>query len=1490
MEDLSPDERDESMPNPDFTAGPFVTRREPVKELIHTLSELYINSEEDDSIADADPQPCSTTPLPPDEREEADLNLSLQAAIEELKGRVANLEKCSADCIQKVSQCCSQADLDVQCGSLEEKLAYHIERECDRVKRILELSIQDLGKSMVDCLKRRDQQINNKLRSWVPVTSTPVATPAPEQYTTISRQGVRKTHASQHLSVNTETVPAPTYLPPVKVEFPHFGSEADTDPVSFIERCEEYLAIRPLNDSEILASLTSVLKGTAKDWWLAEKRTVLTWQQFKAIFLRSFLNDDYEAEAERRLLERKQGAKESIRDFAFHYRALCLRWKKDMSEREMVQAILRNCNPRLASLLRGTVRDVSELVRIGTQIERDFEESKRYWSHANSEMQKKGSPSEKDTIHRSTHANTRVVQSVSFPSQSELKMVTLPILLRGRYFQAMVDTGSTLSLIQESCYNQLKGQDQWNPSKGQTFMLANGQMHSSIGMTNWECELQGQKLKLTLYVLRNSDLTVPIILGMDFLTSAGIMLDFRRAQYGIVSQEESESEKFPLLPSKSFTNYLVSFYFALPGGEVSPEVSSAVQQLAFKADTTSEFQCHLEKLMSEWPMVCTNEVGHSSVIKHCINTIDEVPLRKRAYHVSVEKQQFIDKEIKEMLANNIIRPSNSPWASPVVIVPKKDGGSRFCVDFRGLNSKTYLDAYPMPQIQDILGSLHGARIFSTLDLKSGYWQVELEPESIPKTAFVTSSGLFEFLRLPFGLKNAAASFQRLMECVLREIKGKCCFVYIDDIVVYSKDENEHLLHLSQVFSCLNQAGLTLNLKKCNMMQRSLTFLGHVISEEGIKTDPAKIASVSQFPVPQSLKEVQRFLGLAGWYHRFVPRFSEKAAPLHALKKKGATWAWTESCQEAFETIKNDLTQTPVLISPDFSRPFKVQTDASEKGLGAVLTQDIEGEEHVIAYASRLLQGAEKAYSVSEKECCAVLWAVEKWRPYLEGRPFEVITDHAALTWVFNHPKPSSRLTRWAIRLQEFEFTVKYRKGQCNVVPDTLSRSLEDTANVNMVRQVKTAGSTVTPSNLPVDWEEIAKAQQEDAVVKELTDKALAQTDIDPSRIHYVVRNGFLFRSVPDGQKGQKFQLVVPEGLRKEFLKYAHDNPLSGHFGRLKTLLRLLDMVYWPSLRSDVWKHCKECQVCQTYKPSISKLSGYLQNTPVVEPGYMMGVDLMGPFPKSPRQNEYLLVIVDYCSKWVELFPLRVAKAPQIAHILVDEIFTRWGTPVYLVSDRGAQFTSHLLNLVCKQWGVTQKLTTASHPQTNLTERINRTLKTMIASYVNEHHRHWDRWLAEFRFAINTAWQESTRFTPAEIALGRKLKGPVERALSSPPDPSNPAYAVLERYENLLKSVRENVEQAQKRQGRYYNLRRKHAQYQVGELVWVRSHPLSRASEGFMSKLAAKWKGPAKILKCLGPVNCSVAFLDDPSHPDTFHVQNLKPYHGYVKPSNEGKGM
>ena len=692
--------------------------------------------------------------------------------------------------------------------------------------------------------------------------------------------------------------------------------------------------------------------------------------------------------------------------------------------------------------------------------------------------------------------------------------------------------------------------------------------------------------------------------------------------------------------------------------------------------------------------------------------------------------------------------------------------------------------------------------------------------------------------------------------------------------------------MEDVFCCLHEAGLTLNLKKCNFLKRELTFLGHVVSANGIRTEPGKVEAVKNFPEPRSVKEVQRFLGMAGWYHRFIPRFADRATCLNALKKKGATWMWTDECQRAFQDIKQALISSPILLPPDFTKGFQVQVDASDKGLGAVLLQEVEGQERVIAYASRLLKGAELNYSTSEKECLSVIWAIEKWRVYLEGRHFEVVTDHAALSWVFNHPKPSSRLTRWAIRLQGFDFTVRYRKGRCNVVPDTLSRIIP----VSKEGMVATCQATASHQlSFPIDWAEIAKAQVEDSTLDPMRRDAKGdkpRTD----RICFIIKNGILFRSVPNQQQGQTLQVVVPTAQRRAILQYAHDASLGGHLGKMKTLMRLLDMAYWPTIRKDVWNHCKECETCQKYKPRISKLSGFMQSTPVVEPGYMLGIDLMGPLPKSPRQNEHLLVIVDYCSKWVELFPLRTAKAPQIANILVKDIFTRWGTPAFLVSDRGPQFTSHLLHSVCRQWGVVQKLTTAYHPQTNLTERVNRNLKTMMASFVQGKHRLWDQWLADFRFAINSAWHESTGFSPAEIAIGRKLKGPLERFLNQSPSPDHNVYRVIQRQQELVQQVQENVEKVQAKQAKYYNRRRSPACFQSGDRVWVRSHPLSRADVGFAAKLAERWKGPAQIVKVLSPVNYKIKYLNEPNQIDTVHAEHLKPYFGPDGSLSEGVGM
>ena len=1531
---------------PNFRAASFVTRRDEVAELSETLKSLYVKGDTDlessGEEAEQPPPPSPAVPVPepavgttsnPNSQAEppsspdrvgplitqlyshyGDMDTRVIAVERDLKRTKALIEGEFSQRLVTVEALLQQHGTDIEALYSESKKSeqgvhYRIDKECASLQHLVSTSIEKLESSLVKCLKRRDARLHDMMSSRQPVnTSTPMpagcssakshlkqTSPIPFEAKTMPDDSQRSSiHSAYHLK------------PPVKVEFPCFGDRgSDLDPISYLEKCEEFLAVRPLPDLEILAALNSVLRGTAKDWWKAERSRVHTWKQFKDAFLRSFLSEDYEAEAEMRIRERRQEPEESIRDFAFQLRALCLRWRADLPERTILQHILRNCNPRLASLVRGSVQSVDELVRVGTLIEKDLVASKSYWAQANkAEQQKRTSgASASPTGGKKAPGNLSIVQS-SETSGKPSEPIMLPMLLKSYHCWGLLDTGCTYTLVQESLWKRLKGLSEGlKTCHNGAFMLADGKINSAIGHATIDCVFHGQQYTVDVKIMKDEHLAFPVVTGLDFMFLTGIILDFKNSRYAISRGEELEYHPFNHQSLTLDALHGAHLYLAVPvppaecahaGSQLGdgrkqegdPGHVDHVQRLVQAASASEQVLGQLECVLRDWSSVCTDSLGHTSVVTHSIITNDEVPVRRRAYRMSLEKQEYVAGEIKDMLDKGIVRPSSSPWAAPVVLVKKKCGKLRFCVDYRGVNAKTPLDAYPMPHIHEILESMHAATVFSTLDLKSGYWQVGMDPQSIHKTAFATPQGLYEFLVLPFGLKNAAATFQRLMETVLRGLIGKFCFVYIDDIVIYSQSDQQHLQHLREVFSRLQDAGLTLNLGKCNLFQRSLIFLGHEVSGEGIHTEAKKVDSVLSFPTPSSVKDIERFLGIAGWYHRFIHRFSERAAPLNALKKKGTPWVWTSECQAAFEDLKQALTTAPVLMAPNFSLPFKVQTDASAIGLGAVLSQDVEGVERVIAYASRVLNPAERNYSVSERECLAVVWAVEKWRAFLEGRRFEVVTDHSALAWVFNHPKPSSRLARWTIRLQEFDFTVIYRKGRCNVVPDALSRApvgMEDDAILCVSRAVHSHRCT-----LPVDWADIAAAQQYDPEVQELV-KEVQDGKVKHGRIHYALENGFLYRIVPIKQEGQKWQVFIPKGMRTQFLHYFHDSPLGGHLGRLKTLLRLLEVAYWPDVRKDVWEYTKNCVTCQKYKPQLTKLSGHLQSTAVREPGFMLGVDLMGPFPRSRKGNQHLLVVVDYCSKWVELFPIREAKSPKIASLLIEEIFTRWGTPKYLVSDRGAQFTSQLLTQICQQWGVVQKLTTAYHPQTNLTERINRTLKTMMASFVQDKHNTWDMWLSEFRFAINSAWQESTGFTPAEVALGRKLKGPLERVLCRAPDPDESTYALLERQKRLVESVRQHVAKAQEKQGRYYNLRREQVTFEPGDLVWIRDHPLSKAEVGFMAKLAPKWKGPAKIQKRLGPVNYAVSLLGQKDHSDVYHVQNLKAYFGPKEPLPLGEG-
>lgn len=367
------------------------------------------------------------------------------------------------------------------------------------------------------------------------------------------------------------------------------------------------------------------------------------------------------------------------------------------------------------------------------------------------------------------------------------------------------------------------------------------------------------------------------------------------------------------------------------------------------------------------------------------------------------------------------------------------------MDFRYLNSRSISDAYPLPRINTILDRLREAKYVSSLDLKDGYWQIPLEEESKKYTAFtVAGRGLYQWKVMPFGLHSAPATFQRALDSIIGAEMEPHAFAYLDDIIVIGKTLEEHLDHLGKVLHRLRAANLKINVEKCDFVKKETKYLGHVVSGDGIHTDPDKIAAITEIPSPHNVREVRRFLGVASWYRRFVPEFAVTSYPLTVLLRKGKHWKWTEDQQTAFEILKMRLTNAPVLACPDFTKPFTLQTDASDVGLGAVLTQIVDNHEHVIAYASRHLNEAEKNYTTTEKECLAIIWGIRKMRCYLEGYHFSVITDHLSLKWLNSIETPTGRLARWALELQQYDFSIQYRKGKANVVADALSRQPVET--------------------------------------------------------------------------------------------------------------------------------------------------------------------------------------------------------------------------------------------------------------------------------------------------------------------------------------------------------------------------------------------------------------------------------------------------------------
>ncbi|KAL0551564.1 hypothetical protein IC582_010653 [Cucumis melo] len=791
-------------------------------------------------------------------------------------------------------------------------------------------------------------------------------------------------------------------------------------------------------------------------------------------------------------------------------------------------------------------------------------------------------------------------------------------------------------------------------------------------------------------------------------------------------------------------------------------------------------------------------------------------------------------QLQELLDKGFIRPSVSPWGAPVLFVKKKDGSMRLCIDYRELNKVTVKNKYSLPRIDDLFDQLQGATVFSKNYLRSGYHELRIKDGDVPKTAFHFRYGHYQFIVMSFGLTNAPAVFMDLMNKVFREFLDTFVIVFIDDILIYSRTEAEHEEHLRIVLQTLRDNKLYAKFSKCEFWLKQVSFLGHVVSKAGVSVDPAKIEAVTGWTRPSTVSEVRSFLGLTGYYRRFVENFSRIATPRTQLTRKGAPFVWSKACEDSFQNLKQKLVTAPVLTVPDGSGSFVIYSDACKKGLGCVLMQ--HGK--VVAYASRQLKSHEQNYPTHDLELAAV----------------------------------------------DYDCEILYHPGKENVVADALSRKVSHSAAL-ITRQaplhrdleraeiaVSVGAVTMQLAQLTVQWtlrQRIIDAQGNDPYLVEKRGLAEARQAVE-------------FSLSSDGGLLFERHLCVPSdsAVKTELLSEAHSSPFSMHPGSTKMYQDLKRVYWWRNMKREVAEFVSRCLVCQQVKAPRQKPAGLLQPLSIPEWKWEnVSMDFITGLPRTLRGFTVIWVVVDRLTKSAHFVPGKSTyTASKWAQLYMSDIVRLHGVPVSIVSDRDARFTSKFWKGLQTAMGTRLDFSTAFHPQTDgQTERLNQVLEDMLRACALEFPGSWDSHLHLMEFAYNNSYQATIGMTPFEALYGKCCRSPVcwgevgEQRLMGP--------ELVQSTNEAIQKIRSRMHTAQSRQKSYADVRQKDLEFEVGDKVFLKVAPM-RGVLRFerRGKLSPRFVGPFEILERIGPVAYRLALPPSLStvH-DVFHVSMLRKY-------------
>ena len=1093
-------------------------------------------------------------------------------------------------------------------------------------------------------------------------------------------------------------------------------------------------------------------------------------------------------------------------------------------------------------------------------------------------------------------------ENVKYPSTSNTlavststagtKLLTLTGTVRGRSCRVLIDSGASDVFVRRAWVTQ----NRIPMVTGDPFriMMANGATNKTTQRLRGEALTLGS-MEVTLDgIVTDLDEKFDIILGQPWLTrenpdidwAARVVKDRTSGRLLAACEEYTVPVSVRLLDATTMAKSLRKEpleVFVVGIRKVLDDIHD------LKSDQNEQWTNQLREHLEDFADIIAEPQGLPPEREWdvSINLESDIPPKERTYRMSPAELREVKSQIEELLSKGWIQPSKSPYGAPILFVRKKDGSLRMCVDYRKLNDITKKDRTPLPRIDELLDSLYGANVFSTLDLYKGYHQVRVRERDIQKTAFRTAYGLYEYNVLPFGLCNAPASFQTMMTNVLRPYLGKFCVVYLDDVLIYSKTPEDHLRHIRLVLQELQRHKLHIKLSKCSFGMKSVEFLGHIVESGQIRMDPKKIEAVQNWPIPKNVTEVRGFLGLAGYYRKFIHKFAQMATPLTGLTQKDLKFQWTPQAHSAFEMIKEAMIKAPVLVIPNTGPDarYTLYTDASGFAVGAVLLQDQGHGLQPVAYHARKMNKHEVHYPVHEQELLAVRDALLKFRCYLDGAAgFTLITDHDTLRHFFRQRDLSTRQVRWLQVLSPYQrlMDIVYKKGAVNHA-DALSRRPDLKDALDKLRLLD-------------DWTNDEEACELNAMVFNL------QSQLEPDSAFYEQlktaydadpflsnRNKGLPSWLMKSSKGLYYaygtRLYVPDvdDLRSRVLKELHDTPTAGHLGITRLLHKATRMFWWPRLKKTIEQYVKRCPTCQKNKAARHKPYGLLQpHTVPTRPFEHVSLDLITDLPECDGYDS-VVVFVCMLSKRVVIEPCtKSITAEGLSKIMHRSVFRYYGLPKKIISDRDPRFMSDFWQSLFQALGTKLNISSAHHPQTDgQTERMNQTLEQILRCYVHPLHDDWVQHLTNVEFAMNAAKSMSTTLTPFETTLGYEPLTPLTIQF----DDSHPQRTLPDHVEYLRELHRfahDCVRAAQETQAKYANKYRIPSPFRVGQKAKLKASHLKFLQQP-CAKLRDRYIGPFEIIEQISPVAFRIKLPPGVRIHDAVHASQLELWHD--DPSN-----